>query len=888
MNRNGCPYTVLGVPRTCTVKEVNSAWRKLSLQCHPDRLKEDDPELQRQYTVRFQNITEAKNQLLAKLPADDASRVQRGPAPKQYTNPWGPKWPPRATPAPKSSAQAHAHASKHSTSAPFQAQARPAYSKENDGASGSTMPNSATHSRAGVPPAMRFPIPKEPQPQAPPRPQPASSTAAAAAAHQRGMFIPQHEKFIPTHRARSPLRSAASNNNNNGRNDVGADRAPPTYKARQPSPEGGSNMNSGSASEFLGPDRSERWPGEDPVVSAEGTRVRPPGKASGKGCGPPGGSGHPSEFRRGGPGDVPPQHQPKRPSPPHYNFHNGAPNHHTDGGMDDRPPQQRGVNGLTTNMMDLLDDDLTMPDPTTRKKTAAVTTARKPMSAPPPSGTTPYQRGHPLYPHPYARPNGGQTHLIRSNVHEFSQFLNMSYGVAKFAREKRTRAAALQARARAHTQPQQQHAPPPVPYAAKAHKGAKTMGVPAPPPKGVPRDGAASSSAVSEDSSDVDDTSSAPSLVSPQLATAEDHCAPTQKVGTNFDMFSDCAPSSSSNDDALDAATVADSDEVIIADDSPAAARDDPPPSTGLASSSSAVPTAATGAARANNAPTGAPRTEVNISDNSDATSVSSSSSGTSPSARRAVPRRTAPSSALPPPPPVRHITIDSLSSTSKISPAREMDAEDAGTAPPRKRGAPSTKDAPDPSSSRSPKSIASSSPSLARTKRRRTSRSKTPESGGEDVGEHSLPARVPAAYLMERFSLDKEDAEIVRRTILLVRKCGKPEGMRVKKISKGYNPRWIELLKSLPIFDVRIARSTRSNKYVHKVRLFDAGKSVPNSSDANEPGNSAESGSRRRRSCVAISSDEDDFGTILRRSGQHVLPWTYQESGESQVFDSL
>lgn len=45
-------YSVLGVPRTATHKEIKAAFRKLALQYHPDKNKEPDAE------EKFRNIAE--------------------------------------------------------------------------------------------------------------------------------------------------------------------------------------------------------------------------------------------------------------------------------------------------------------------------------------------------------------------------------------------------------------------------------------------------------------------------------------------------------------------------------------------------------------------------------------------------------------------------------------------------------------------------------------------------------------------------------------------------------------------------------------------------------------------------------------------------------------
>ena len=47
-------YSILGVPRTATHKEIKSAFRKLALQYHPDKNKQPDAE------EKFRNIAEGK------------------------------------------------------------------------------------------------------------------------------------------------------------------------------------------------------------------------------------------------------------------------------------------------------------------------------------------------------------------------------------------------------------------------------------------------------------------------------------------------------------------------------------------------------------------------------------------------------------------------------------------------------------------------------------------------------------------------------------------------------------------------------------------------------------------------------------------------------------
>lgn len=57
------PYELLEVSPSATDREIKKAFRKLSAEYHPDRLKDDDPEREEK-TLKFPQLTEAKEMLL--------------------------------------------------------------------------------------------------------------------------------------------------------------------------------------------------------------------------------------------------------------------------------------------------------------------------------------------------------------------------------------------------------------------------------------------------------------------------------------------------------------------------------------------------------------------------------------------------------------------------------------------------------------------------------------------------------------------------------------------------------------------------------------------------------------------------------------------------------
>lgn len=58
-----CPYKMLSINRDATDSEIKKAYRKISVKCHPDRLKSDDPK-RNDKILKFTQSTEAKEVLL--------------------------------------------------------------------------------------------------------------------------------------------------------------------------------------------------------------------------------------------------------------------------------------------------------------------------------------------------------------------------------------------------------------------------------------------------------------------------------------------------------------------------------------------------------------------------------------------------------------------------------------------------------------------------------------------------------------------------------------------------------------------------------------------------------------------------------------------------------
>ncbi|KAF2837959.1 heat shock protein DnaJ, partial [Patellaria atrata CBS 101060] len=52
-----CPYTALGIPKDATLGSIKSAYRKLVLTCHPDKVK--DESLKEQKAAEFHKIQSA-------------------------------------------------------------------------------------------------------------------------------------------------------------------------------------------------------------------------------------------------------------------------------------------------------------------------------------------------------------------------------------------------------------------------------------------------------------------------------------------------------------------------------------------------------------------------------------------------------------------------------------------------------------------------------------------------------------------------------------------------------------------------------------------------------------------------------------------------------------
>ncbi|KAI5847929.1 DnaJ domain-containing protein, partial [Morchella snyderi] len=56
------PYTVLGIPNDAATAAIRSSYKKLILQCHPDKVK--DESLREEKAIQFQKVQEAYELLI--------------------------------------------------------------------------------------------------------------------------------------------------------------------------------------------------------------------------------------------------------------------------------------------------------------------------------------------------------------------------------------------------------------------------------------------------------------------------------------------------------------------------------------------------------------------------------------------------------------------------------------------------------------------------------------------------------------------------------------------------------------------------------------------------------------------------------------------------------